>query len=750
MKAVIIDDNQQFSKLLCDQLSIIKGDSNAQPCEKKPLKFKEEKKPENGKTEIVNAVIDFAKHESRLIAQVIVEIYGLKNGNCEGKKDQLHIFINIEGKFGGASRQEQKGVEILMWLRCKHRVCNPVILYSFQSNAELLKKKPEHLIINSEGCYSYQLPLEIEKIKQRIEVRSFRGVSNWEGLKKFLKPAFDIEKFRHREANWWGVKCLWDVHTLIAQKKKEDFPYPSKVQESLNEVNSKVGEFIHETSENKIEAALRCNISRKISNEDKTYHKWINENRKLLNQRSIKILHIDDQWADGWGEIFSKIIYLNSKPIPTDKIPQSYKFNDFFRSIKPSECSVEQLEENFKNSVKQIKEKNFDYDLVLLDLRLLERDNQRDNEDVANLSGAIFLRLFREDFKGVPVLMTTASNKIWSYEELMKLGADAYWMKEGIDNYFSTEESLINYCKFLNLVEKMTSESYAILKEIDSTIEYLEQEENQWWVESKSNKWKNCEAIDANNNEILKLLKSSIVLTKTYLHQFYLGYGFSSDIYNGFYLSSMINKLGTLAEIIHDIKEEDYTNRLNIVQLMKQRGDLVGLDLRDKRNTASHRDYRTISLNYFIDFWQDIKAYLENRPQQPRCTETTDTTDIKKLLSARRDDDLSMPPNDLNSILKTELIGKASGYLTVTDRTGQQISIAAFIPLYKNITGFLHCSNSKKLNNNVYVEDIGQIIKIGDKIKVRVIEVDLSTPNKPKISLEAIEIVETNADNENE
>jgi len=94
------------------------------------------------------------------------------------------------------------------------------------------------------GCYHFQLPNVFNKIKDG----EFKGLEkkDWPGLKKYLKPAFNIEEFRHREANWWGVKALWDVHKLIDTEwgNSSGKIYPDEIQKKLNEINNLLAEFL--------------------------------------------------------------------------------------------------------------------------------------------------------------------------------------------------------------------------------------------------------------------------------------------------------------------------------------------------------------------------------------------------------------------------------------------------------------------------------------------------------------------------
>lgn len=654
MRYIIIDDNTAFATALCVQfLKVTNEECNGKTYNEKPLQFKQ------GEETIT---IDFTNHTTAQIANAIIETY---NNGEKKLPDDTVILINVNLKTDNSNRQDQKGIELLIWLRIKG-IMNHVVLYSFETIHSLLQRKPKHLILTSKGTSFVQLPSDFEKIKVLIDKGGLKSVEEKDkvDIKQTLKTYFNVETIRHKEANWWGIRQLWDTHRVVISKSKTNFPYPNGVAAKENDLNSQVGVFIYE-DEGKLGKALDGKLE--LREREKVFKKqngnWIENaidknNAKnfsykeasqsieyILQQRTPKILHIDDQWNDGWGEVFSKMIYKDAQPSKASKQDLSLTLNyciqkdnkkiPFFKCLKLNDF------ENFPNSAMTVIEnqvKSFDMDLIILDLRL--DPNSDKHKSVNEITGAVLLKAIREKFKGVPVLVTTASNKVWSYEELMKLGADAYWMKEGIDNNFTAEDTVKNYYKLLWLIEKLTSDRYKVVKEIAELYTYVSDINNQWWDACKNNKWANCEIINAKTDEVIKLFQSSLDLVKVYLHQFYLGYGYNNGVHQGFYLSSIVNKLGTVVEVIHDITEADFLNELNINKLLGfrksngkhiNRGDSNGRQIKKERNIASHRDYEKVNWEEFLKFWKLIETYIKTKPNN-NCDSIQDTVEIKKSL----------------------------------------------------------------------------------------------------------------------
>lgn len=543
--------------------------------------------------------------------------------------DTLFIYINL--KFHNNKRTEQTGIELLIWLRIKGAM-NHCILYSFETLHSLLNRQPKYLIATSKGTSFVQLPINLDTLNfpklVAIEAEP-------ENLKIILKPSFNIESIRHQQANWWGIKKLWDVHRIMIDKNTNNFPYPVGVLANQNDLNSQLGVFIYDNNITKLgnivhtkielkeKSVIKCKIGNvgwtetvinDLSKNNYSYKQASISIIHILEERRPKILHIDDQWEDGWGEILCKMIY-GENPNPIDNI------GNYMVSVKPI------IDISYSTYLDHLELNK--YDLIILDLRL-DPLNDVQKKAFREISGAIMLNKIRKKVIGIPVLMTTASNKMWSYEELMKLGADAYWMKEGIDNYFSTEETVKNYYRLLSLVESMTSYNYKLLKHFEESIADIKA--NKKWFKSQVT-WKNGETkkpTEENVKNITGLLDDGILMFRTFLHQSFLGHSFCTSQIDSYWLSGLVNKLGGIVEEIHfpgipgfdsstvggkwsrnldnDLWEWKISNN--------HRQDWMGFILLNFRNAASHNKMGK-ELNYIkpVAIFFEILLYWLNMKQ---------------------------------------------------------------------------------------------------------------------------------------
>ena len=118
MKYIIVEDNHPFAQALCILLS--------------PTK-------ENCNKEVVQIILPESFDNLEALTNAIIDGYI--------DKDDV-FFVNVNLIINGCSRQEQKGVELLVWLRIKG-IINHVVLYSFETLYSLLNRMPKHLVITS-------------------------------------------------------------------------------------------------------------------------------------------------------------------------------------------------------------------------------------------------------------------------------------------------------------------------------------------------------------------------------------------------------------------------------------------------------------------------------------------------------------------------------------------------------------------------------------------------------------------------
>lgn len=142
-----------------------------------------------------------------------------------------------------------------------------------------------------------------------------------------------------------------------------------------------------------------------------------------------KILLIDDNAHKGWQIVLETI-------------------------FKTSITSVSSVEEVFRID-------NYNqYDLVFLDLYL---PNPTKDGILDKQSSLIILEGLKKQYPQVPIIIFTASNKSWTLDEVLELGADGMYVKESPEYGSDIEYSKNNFENFRNTVLKVI-QNYEILK----------------------------------------------------------------------------------------------------------------------------------------------------------------------------------------------------------------------------------------------------------------------------------------------
>ena len=141
------------------------------------------------------------------------------------------------------------------------------------------------------------------------------------------------------------------------------------------------------------------------------------------------ILLIDDEAASGWAVVLAKVLFPNDK-------------------LESADNRAEAIE---KLAAKQ-------YDLIFLDIRFGEGDHL----DLIPVENMVGYKILNEEIRGefdrknftTPVIVFTASNKVWNIDGMKSVGADAYYCKEHPDQLdvgfsVSNFEKLIKDCNNL-------------------------------------------------------------------------------------------------------------------------------------------------------------------------------------------------------------------------------------------------------------------------------------------------------------
>ena len=117
---------------------------------------------------------------------------------------------------------------------------------------------------------------------------------------------------------------------------------------------------------------------------------------------------IDDQFANGWGMLLEEMLAeLNIEMKPFANIDDLNKY----------------VEAILKHDIGSIP------DMAFVDLRLSSEDPEFETYDSADLSGFKVVESLLSQWPGIPIVIASASNKLWNVEKALKKGAIGYWRK---------------------------------------------------------------------------------------------------------------------------------------------------------------------------------------------------------------------------------------------------------------------------------------------------------------------------------
>lgn len=326
-----------------------------------------------------------------------------------------------------------------------------------------------------------------------------------------------------------------------------------------------------------------------------------------LDVKNKNVLLIDDQASLGWATVYKKILNLKEIEIIEPKSNQS--LDEIKTLVK------EKIQE--KVAIR----KNI-YDVILLDLMLFKNEN---NSLDKNLSGIKILEYLSQNYPFVPVIVTSASNKLWSYKKVLSSGGYAYWMKEGIDSLFDFNASLKNYNDLISIFNKITGNTeFRILKRLAKLAsEMKDQNFSAWWTD-KNFKWSTDEVRhQATRYKISKTISrrtiSDVKMTYTNAVNIYKSLAIDSLTKQGFsksykpILDMVVLELVKCVEIVHTYKPTTpLTHFITYNTICKSRGDKVAPKLLFLRNASAHHSYgnKAISLEKIVDILNLFIPYI--------------------------------------------------------------------------------------------------------------------------------------------
>jgi len=609
MQAIVVDDQEEFASKLGSQIR--------------------EREPD---ADVVSIPIG-SQQSPRTIAAEVVRQSGSENAV---------VFINVNLKCKDGARQDQAGVEVLKFLRLTERFDgegNDVrdahcVLYSFQSIEQLLREKPSSLIICSDGVTFKQLPSDFAELDVRALSKDESEKAPVDDLDEFLRGEFTLPDERHSWANWWAARQMMKlyyfekIHDASQNQvgRYGNLPAPSGIQPSVqsDEGTFSMTEVAEEVKNPQVRNALylfdRSSVfENEIDDEDRSR---IQEYRSEIKKSELKIGLIEDEAQEikrnpsaesiGWKKVYSYVLLDNEYQV-VDLLDEDNMNVD----IEYSGGGV------LNNLLRSIKEFNFDsYACIFLDLRLIE--DSSNPEEVSDMSGVKVLERIRDAEPSIPIIMTTASNKLSSFFEISKTGADAYWVKQGVDERRTTREAIENYNRLLNLTSNALGEKYQFVRQFEKAVRELDDKPNPWWIDKE---WRYCEVEEykrtqVDKNDVIRVLYNSVTMLRTYISETQM-----KDVKKQsetFWVSAIIQQLSNIMERIHNL-ENGATFPLKPKHSFRRsekpknyRHDQIALYLMYLRHNASHQkgfekfDFQDIA--FYVEFllvWLNNEKYAE-------------------------------------------------------------------------------------------------------------------------------------------
>lgn len=371
--------------------------------------------------------------------------------------DTIDVYMmDVNLQIGDSLLSENIGIKILKLLRLNH-INNHVILYSWLSK-DMLMTDLRNTIIFSKGVSFYRLP-EFTEMVSGIDFDKLSTIQAEETeLHRLFRAEFNPSD-RHFDVNKFGVWCLRESYNKYIQTLEKPI---SKIKDTelddslqfMESLNGKIFQYISESSIHTKSAI------------DKKRCENVYEMLESFRERKPRIIYVDDMANTGWSSVLSHILWGNATsnyfhPVLFEKSDSPYKISEAVKKTGLKSC-----------------------DLLILDLRLKD---ERGHYQPSQLSGLKVLHnLERTGHLSCPVLIFTASNKIWSLRDAFQGNVVSYYVKEGVYN----AEDGASVDSFLDLMEHicfLTEYSWLykkVLAKLRKLSANIREEKNKFWWET--------------------------------------------------------------------------------------------------------------------------------------------------------------------------------------------------------------------------------------------------------------------------
>ena len=368
--------------------------------------------------------------------------------------------------FESSRRFEQNGVRLLKHLRLTPELGElrrmHVIVLSFEPVEELIRRKPGSLVLLSPGVTFLRLPEDLRLLGDQTFLQSAANApapADATSLRHHIAADYVAPDRTHETSDWWGVHQIFQTRAFLRSREEPPLECPARIRRELARLRNKEALYLHGGLDHVAPAgghdvllAAENEIENLFSPGD--------------NKPGKKIVLLDDFAEEGWKHLLRETLFENVDDRGLESV--------FVAPPIPDSIT----EDWVQNAVLK-----FDPDLVLLDLRL--HGNREHSVPVKDTTGAKVLEILRREDLGLPVVLMTASNKYWTYRDMLRLGADGYWMKAGLGEHQPPVAPEEHYAELFQLVKQCLSGPSADLRGFSRFLRELKMRTNLWWENKK-------------------------------------------------------------------------------------------------------------------------------------------------------------------------------------------------------------------------------------------------------------------------
>jgi CheY-like chemotaxis protein len=404
----------------------------------------------------------------RLCGWAKASVCTVNHKSLEGLLQQLGneefdiLFLDAHLAYQGCEDPLYGGLELFKHIRLSPSpnqlsLC-PIVVGTVDSVRWLIRQSVDHAILYSPGCEVVEFPAELGSIRQAL--KNCRAFADYKQMRKAVLPfvLFTDQDQGRREHEYRNRAGVGKFLKEFARLKEDDPDYQYYEGRWQNRLWFKKMQFLNRPGTAQGAAAQ--------FDQEMSQHNYI---------------LIDDEHKLGWSfglytglfgrQLDPGFFESDSDPLGTPNgkllcIASFEKAKKFFDDEAEKLNKLLSKWAEGANVVQEIME-SLPYHVVFLDLRLEPADEER---PIRQTKGIEILKLIKEKFPELPVIMLTASKQAISEMEARRHGADAYWIKD-----VSSGEELRKAIK--RCLEK------ARLREIWRAIRMVEEKESLWCYE---------------------------------------------------------------------------------------------------------------------------------------------------------------------------------------------------------------------------------------------------------------------------